>query len=224
MTPTNRQHDQSAEALDNLNENGFCIATGCIPHSKIRTLSETYDRVVAKASAENVHTGRSSTRVNRLLKADPIFRGLYEREILLTAARQLIGAPFKLSCFHARSLRPHCDLGEFHIDFRPDEQPFPLLSFIYVIDEFTERNGATRFVPCSQIRDRAPAESDQHECREQSTPACGPAGSLIIFDGRIWHAHGANSSSLERRSLQGSFVPSSETSATEIDIPTFVWN
>jgi ectoine hydroxylase-related dioxygenase (phytanoyl-CoA dioxygenase family) len=156
-----------------------------------------------------------------MLEAEPIFASLYKGEALHTAARQVIGGPFKLSCFHARTLHRVCDMGEFHIDFRPDEQPFPLLSFIFMIDEFSERNGATRFVAGSQRGKDRPSPGQQEECVMQSVPACGPAGSVIIFDGRVWHAHGANSNSLERRSLQGSFIPTAEMAAMEFDIPTF---
>jgi ectoine hydroxylase-related dioxygenase (phytanoyl-CoA dioxygenase family) len=112
-------------------------------------------------------------------------------------------------------------VGEFHIDFRPDERPFPLLSFIYTIDEFSESNGATRFVAGSQYRKDRPSPSQQEECLTQSVPGCAPAGSVIIFDGRVRHAQGANSSALERRSLQGSFIPAAQVSAVEFDIPIF---
>jgi ectoine hydroxylase-related dioxygenase (phytanoyl-CoA dioxygenase family) len=90
-----------------------------------------------------------------------------------------------------------------------------------MIDEFTELNGATRFVAGSQHHGRRPDLAQQHDYVAQSVPACGPPGSMIIFDGRVCHAHGANSTSHERRSLQGSFIPAAETSAAEFDIPIF---
>jgi hypothetical protein len=36
--------------------------------------------------------------------------------------------------------------------------------------------------------------------------ACGPACSLIIFNGSVWHGHTANKSSTGHRSIQGYFV------------------
>lgn len=221
MTPVNFQHNDLEEPLSALRKNGFCVIDGYMPSSEMPEISAAYDRAAASASAENTHVGRSSTRVGGMLEAEPIFVSLYKGEALHAAARQVIGGPFKLSCFHARTLHRVCDMGEFHIDFRPDEQPFPLLSFIVMIEEFSERNGATRFVPGSQHHKDRPSPSDQERCIRQSVPACGPAGSVIIFDGRVWHAHGANSSSQKRRSLQGSFIPASETSAMEFDVSLF---
>ncbi|HVF47392.1 MAG TPA: hypothetical protein VNA17_07490 [Pyrinomonadaceae bacterium] len=69
-------------------------------------LSEAYDRAVAGAPLENIHIGRGSTRVGGMLEAEPVFGSLYKGEALHAAAR-VIGGPFKLSCFHARSLHAH---------------------------------------------------------------------------------------------------------------------
>ena len=209
------------EPFCSMHQHGFCVVEGSILSSTMPGVSAAYDRSVLNANIEDTHKGRSSTRVEGMLDADPIFGSLYQSEVLHAVSRLVIGGRFKLSCFHSRSLHPKCDMGEFHIDFRPDEQPFPLVSFIYMIDEFIESNGATRFVPGSHHRKHGPAPSDQEMCVEQSVPGCGPAGSLIIFDGRIWHAHGANSSSVSRRSLQGSFIPAAETAATEFNTPVF---
>jgi hypothetical protein len=211
MTPTILQSIEIGDHLRTLGDNGFVVIPSYIPTSRMPELSAAYDRAVASASVENTHRGRSSTRVEGVLAAEPIFASLYKGETLNAAARQLIGGAFKLSCFHSRTLHRHCEMGEFHIDFGPDEQPFPLLSFIYMIDEFSERNGATRFVVGSQHCKDRPSPSEQQECLTQSVAACGSAGSVIIFDGRVHHAHGANSSSIERRSLQGSFIPAAQS-------------
>src|SRR5438876_6213241 len=36
--------------------------------------------------------------------------------------------------------------------------------------------------------------------------ACGPPGSLIIYNGSVWHGHGANKTSRSRRSIQGAYI------------------
>lgn len=219
MTSTHFERGASDEALQSLRENGFCVISDHLSPSTLSALSKAYD--IAVANTPSANRGRSSTRVEGLLDADPIFGPLYAGEILHAAARQQIGGPYKLSCFHARSLHPHCEIGEFHIDFRADEEPFPLLSFIYMVDGFSESNGATRFVPGTHRRGEGPTDRDQGECRKQSVAAVGRAGSVVIFDGRVWHAHGSNSTSLPRRSIQASFIPEHESSAVGLDVPVF---
>jgi ectoine hydroxylase-related dioxygenase (phytanoyl-CoA dioxygenase family) len=84
-----------------------------------------------------------------------------------------------------------------HADLAHDEYGPRLVSFIYMIDTLTENNGATCFGP--------------------SRPAkgCGPAGSLLVFDGAVLHGHGANTTALPRRSLQGAFVRRTESPAID---------
>ena len=36
--------------------------------------------------------------------------------------------------------------------------------------------------------------------------ACGPAGSVIVYNGSVWHGHTANQTSEPRRSIQGAYI------------------
>ena len=36
--------------------------------------------------------------------------------------------------------------------------------------------------------------------------ACGPAGSVIVYNGSVWHGHSANQTSEPRRSIQGAYI------------------
>jgi ectoine hydroxylase-related dioxygenase (phytanoyl-CoA dioxygenase family) len=109
---------------------------------------------------------------------------------------------------HARSVHPNTPAQALHVDFAHDDHGWPMVGFIIMVDEFRQNNGATRFVPGSHRRspsanDRAP---DEHAIREQEVLACGPAGSLIIYNGSIWHGHSANLTSEPRRSIQGAYI------------------
>jgi ectoine hydroxylase-related dioxygenase (phytanoyl-CoA dioxygenase family) len=78
-----------------------------------------------------------------------------------------------------------------------------------MVDEFDADNGATRFVPGSHLRPCAPTDvmKDATDAYEGQILACGAAGSIIIFNGSVWHGHTANRSARRRRSIQGAFVP-----------------
>jgi ectoine hydroxylase-related dioxygenase (phytanoyl-CoA dioxygenase family) len=76
---------------------------------------------------------------------------------------------------------------------------WPMLGFIVMVDEFRTDNGATRFVPGSQNAVQRPPSSE-------SVAACGPVGSIIVYNGSVWHGHGANGTDLPRRSIQGAYI------------------
>jgi ectoine hydroxylase-related dioxygenase (phytanoyl-CoA dioxygenase family) len=132
------------------------------------------------------------------------FDELYLLEPVLAACRLVIGAPFKLSTMHSRAVRPYAAADTLHVDFarQPDDiarNGWPMLGFILVLDEFTAENGATRFAPGSQHRTEPPAPG-------MSVPACGSAGSVIVYNGSVWHGHGANTTARPRRSIQGAYI------------------
>lgn len=84
--------------------------------------------------------------------------------------------------------------GQIHADWPLGDvpQPYPswpmLLQTMWMLTEFTEDNGGTRLVPGSHKSLRPPrAEDVRHE-----VPVVGPAGSVLIWHGGIWHRNGAN--------------------------------
>jgi ectoine hydroxylase-related dioxygenase (phytanoyl-CoA dioxygenase family) len=119
---------------------------------------------------------------------------------------------------HGRTLRPNAPAQGLHIDFKRDEERFPLLSFIWMVDEFYPDNGATQFVPGSHNWSEVPHElTNDHlaEYENQIVTACGPAGSVIIFNGSVLHGHSANTTDAPRRSIQGAFIPRIAQAATD---------
>lgn len=96
----------------------------------------------------------------------------------------------------------HSDMGEFlndplgRVTFWDVPSPFIVVNFPMV--DFTEENGAIRFVPGTQ-RSRAPIPSLEAEPRwMQESLLCAPAGSAVIRDVRCWHGGTANRSNQVR--------------------------
>ena len=101
---------------------------------------------------------------------------------------------------------PHSQPQGLHVDFAADDRGWPMLGFILMIDEFRAENGATRFVRASQGW-RPREDADQLTPPEGvPVPACGPAGSVIVYNGSVWHGHGANVTDVPRRSIQCAYT------------------
>jgi ectoine hydroxylase-related dioxygenase (phytanoyl-CoA dioxygenase family) len=112
----------------------------------------------------------------------------------------MIGRPFKLSTMHGRTVLPGKPAQELHVDYARDSPGWTMVGFIFMVDEFRRDNGATCFLPGSHEQATIGLAGDQ------LVPACGPAGSMIIYNGSVWHGHGANTTREPRRSVQGAFI------------------
>ena len=83
--------------------------------------------------------------------------------------------------------------------FYPIPRPRSLLalSTIWALEAFTEENGATELCPGSHLWGGEHPDDHPHEVQK----AVMPAGSVVIFDGALWHRGGANASSATRLAL-----------------------
>ena len=205
------------DAVSDLGERGFVVLPGPVPSEEMNAFVAAYTAAMISASHEDTRVGTTSTRVNDFVNRGVEFDGLYVFPPLLEACCRIIGRPFKLSSLLSRSLRPYSVAQELHVDVARDSVDWPLVGFILMIDEFGVDNGATRFVPGSH-RWLSALEDDDVDVRADRTdqvPACGSAGSLLIFNGATWHGHTTNRSDAPRRSLQDAFIPRDGRTATD---------
>jgi ectoine hydroxylase-related dioxygenase (phytanoyl-CoA dioxygenase family) len=200
----------STDALKELVDVGFVVIPGPFETSDLPQLAATYDYIVESVVSDDKRIGSSTNRVNDFVNRGPDFDALYIHAPLLEASRHVIGKPFKLSSMHARTLRPNSQAQGLHVDFKPNEKRFPLVGFIFMIDEFSDENGATGFVPGSHKWSKTPNELTNDALanyENQIQKARGRAGSLIVFNGSVWHGHTTNSTNAPRRSIQGAYIP-----------------
>ena len=205
-----------ADIAAQLRDKGFVVVSGPATPGGLHGLSKAYDRAVATADPADVRIA-SSTRVTDFVSRGPEFDGIYAFPPLLAASCLIIGEPFKLSGTRARTLEPGAPAEELHVDAASRADKRSIVGFILMVDAFDTENGATRFLPGSHLQpfDRSAFMSNPIDAHGEEVLACGPAGSMIMFNGSVWHGHSANRSRQRRRSLQGHFVPRSARSSVD---------
>jgi len=207
-----------------LSERGYMVTSGPFEGADLTAIMSALECAVAEALPHQIKRGSSGTnvRVDGLLPKAPRLEALFTHPPVLVAAKGLTGV-FRLSSFHVRTVLPGSSAQLLHQDVRPHADGWPLLGFIFMVDDFTPENGATRFVPGSQELEDMPEELLRSHPYEEH--ACGPAGSMILFNGSVWHGFGANLSGKPRRSVQGSLIPQNATAAVDYErtLPAAVW-
>jgi ectoine hydroxylase-related dioxygenase (phytanoyl-CoA dioxygenase family) len=197
-----------AGALRDLRDDGFVVIPGPVAPGGLARLAAAYDSAVASAVSGDVSVGSTTTRVHDFVNRGPEFDELYVYRPVLEACCRTIGRPFKLSSLLARTVRPRSRPQALHVDFERDAGGWPMVGFILMVDEFRGDNGATRFVPGSHKWSAIPADLTNEPLAdyEGQVVARGPAGSVIVYNGSVWHGHAANSSGEPRRSIQGAYI------------------
>jgi ectoine hydroxylase-related dioxygenase (phytanoyl-CoA dioxygenase family) len=67
-----------------------------------------------------------------------------------------------------------------------------------LLDDFTVENGATWFLPCSQWQADPPGPDEFYQ---RASRLIAPAGSVLFFNARLWHAGGDNHTGRWRHAL-----------------------
>lgn len=206
------------QAALQLRDEGYVVLEEPSFDLKPARLSEAYDAAVSAAHPDDVRRGSTSTRISDFVNRGSVFDALYLYRPLLGACCQVIDRPFKLSTMHARTLEPGVSAQSLHVDFKRYDEGWPMVGFIIMVDDFRNDNGATRFVPGSHLMAHAPTDAlaDATTDYEGQGLACGRAGSMVIYNGSIWHGHTANRSAAPRRSIQGAFIRREDQSGANL--------
>jgi len=125
------------------------------------------------------------------------FRDLLRHRVVRSLARHVLDRDYCLSSHTANIAGPGGAAMVLHSDqgYTPRSIALPLtMNVMWMLDDFTAENGATRLVPGSHRRTEEPPRRPV-----ETVPGVGPAGTALVFDGRIWHGTGANTTTGDRR-------------------------
>ena len=196
-----------------LDENGYVLLDGFMGPS---LLAELRHRLLALYNAEGDRAGsefRQEPHAHRLAnlvnKGDVFGRAIAMPE-LLDGVRHVLGPDIKLSSLNARSADPHSEDGQpLHVDMAavPDERGYWVCNTIWLIDDFTADNGATRLVPGSHRWGTRPQDvlADPMAPHPDEILLLGRAGSVAIMNSHLWHGGTANRTDRPRMAMHAFF-------------------
>jgi ectoine hydroxylase-related dioxygenase (phytanoyl-CoA dioxygenase family) len=191
------------QAEADLDEHGYCLLEGALAPDQ---LAEIRARIVELAEQEvrdgtdYVYENGCNQRIWTLLNKGDCFVDLAQHPLVSGLMEKLLGFGYLLSNIDANIAGPGGPPMFLHADqsFVPPPWPdYPLVAnAMWMLDDFTPENGGTRVVPGSHRKGYGPMPTTDDS---QSVPVCGPAGTAMVFEGRLWHQTGANVTADERR-------------------------
>lgn len=146
-----------------------------------------------------------SQRIWNLLNKAESVTPLAEHPTVLELVRSALGQDCVLSDFSATSIGPHTGGGSWHVDVPLGQLSEPLPDFplttqnVWMLDDFTEENGATRVVPGSHFSRRKPQWTEGS--LEGEIALTAPAGSVAVWLSNTWHRSGPNRTETPRRAI-----------------------
>jgi ectoine hydroxylase-related dioxygenase (phytanoyl-CoA dioxygenase family) len=142
----------------------------------------------------------TNQRVWNVLSRDPLFEDMAFHRIAVDYVKAVLGWPALLGNISANITGPGGGEMVLHADQIFVPEPWSAepqgLNVAWCLDDFTEENGATRFVPGSHRLNRAPRED---EADVATVPIEAEAGSVVVFESRVWHKTGHNRTKDETR-------------------------
>ena len=151
----------------------------------------------------NEFSGLHTKRVFNLFAKTRALDALIINEDLLRLVHSLLGPEAQLSIASTMEIFAGETAQAIHRDdayFPVNPHPSLVVNTMWALTDFSEANGGTRIVPGSQHR------SDPINIREPSIGTEMPCGSVLIWDGQLWHGGGANRTEEPRFGLSLNFT------------------
>ena len=206
-----------AAARERLDRDGYVPLPGVLSAAQVEAIR---DRLAGLLDAEGeragleVHQEAGADRLADLVNKGPMFQPCFTDPRVLACVAHVLG-DFKLSSLNSRAALPGQGQQGLHADFGGPVPAggYQVCNSIWLLDDFTADNGATRLVPGSHrsgvtVRD---ALCDGDAPHPDEVVLVAPAGTVVVFNSHLWHGGTLNRTHTPRRALHSYFTRRSRT-------------
>jgi ectoine hydroxylase-related dioxygenase (phytanoyl-CoA dioxygenase family) len=180
-----------AEIAQQLEQNGYAVIPKRMDDNDQAAAREELSRLMATVGWGSGFDGGRTKKVWALLAKTRCMDEAALDPLVLDVVEQAIGPGAQFSLTYATQVHPGQKAQVLH--YEQGIYPLPrdhdvMLTAIWALDDFTASNGATQVVPASH---HPAIRKPDHG---QAVPVEMPAGSVLLFSGRLYHGAGANTS------------------------------
>jgi ectoine hydroxylase-related dioxygenase (phytanoyl-CoA dioxygenase family) len=194
---------QEQQFIERIQSEGYAILHGILPREVLETLKAELAAAIEKEevyrSKKNVPSHRGMVLLCSLYGGKLV--DVLDSESLMQPFERVLGEGCIVYAYTSSSMPPRDTnySGRVHVD-SPRIIPGYVTNMgaTILLDDFTEENGATWFLPGSHGRANAPSDKEFYANAKR---VIAPAGSVFYFNARLWHAGGVNHSDRWRHAL-----------------------
>ena len=221
------------EILTHLDVAGYCVIEEVIPPTEVGTVRQN---IAACLQAEYEATEKSTAAVRAqghriggagvqalpgIINLDQSFAPYLTETRIIGAVEALFGVHYRIATNSAMANHPGNDRGYWHADWPFNQTnaahipaPYPdtvtKLSSLWMLSEFSPHTGGTLVVPGSHRAQTNPSggdDFDREAPHSSELQISGPAGSVMLFDSRLWHCVATNHSDEPRVAMNIGYAP-----------------
>lgn len=220
-----RENTLSKVEKDFLSEFGYLNLGRLLPDQQVTAINREIERLTTeegeRAGSELLDSPHirhpkedGADRLADLVNKGEVFDIFYTHPRVLAGIAHVLGEDIKLSSLNYRAAKPGLGLQKLHVDWHEAVAPgnYKVCNSIWLLDDFSKENGATRIVPGTHLTGELPQDilADPMAPHPKQLIIEAPAGSVFIFISHAWHGGTTNKSSKSRRAIHSYFCQSDQ--------------
>ncbi len=201
-----------AQTRDLLDRDGYAALPDVLSGAQVEAVRTRLAELLTaegERAGREVHQEKGTDRLADLVNKGAVFEPCFTEARVLAGIAGVLGE-FRLSSLNFRAALPGHGQQALHTDWGGPVPPggYQVCNSIWLLDDFTTANGATRVVPGSHRSGSVPrlAMPDPAAPHPDEVQITGRAGTVVIFNSHLWHGGTGNRSDRPRRALHGLFT------------------
>jgi ectoine hydroxylase-related dioxygenase (phytanoyl-CoA dioxygenase family) len=195
-------HPLTLAQREQIRNEGYLILEQVFTIEQISCFREALESLRQEMSLGIAH-GDGGYRIHDLI-GRPAFDLAWSHPVLLAVARAWLGQEFKPMSVNYRCPLPGGGRQALH----SDQTASPYCQALIPLCQLTSKNGAPRVVPRTHLHPTLPTDemADVTAPHPREMLFTGAIGSVLFFDGNLWHSGTQNDSSQPRPLLHAGFM------------------
>ena len=194
----------TTDHIARIDRDGYTVLEDVIAPDLVDRLVSAIDELHATLRVEpatNIFEGQRTLRVYNLLARGQVFGEVPVHASVLPVVEGVLDPGCLVSSLSSITILPGESAQPIHADDQLIPLPKPHVALVcntmWALTDFTEDNGATRLVPGTHRADCSPNPFAEHD----TVPALMRRGSVLVWNGSLWHGGGANRTEARRIGL-----------------------